>query len=37
MNFGLFFLNFQPEGMTSEMVLDNMVDTVALVDNDDYH
>lgn len=37
MNFGLFFLNFQPEGMTSEMVLDNMVDTVALVDKDDYH
>ncbi|WP_419239049.1 alkanal monooxygenase [Photobacterium leiognathi subsp. mandapamensis] len=37
MNFGLFFLNFQLKGMTSEAVLDNMIDTIALVDKDEYH
>ncbi|OBU18125.1 alkanal monooxygenase [Photobacterium aquimaris] len=37
MNFGLFFLNFQLEGMTSEAVLDNMIDTITLVDKDEYY
>nr|ABD14497.1 luciferase beta subunit [Photobacterium leiognathi subsp. mandapamensis]ABD14501.1 luciferase beta subunit [Photobacterium leiognathi subsp. mandapamensis]ABD14505.1 luciferase beta subunit [Photobacterium leiognathi subsp. mandapamensis] len=37
MNFGLFFLNFQLKGMTSEAVLDDMIDTIALVDKDEYH
>lgn len=34
MNFGLFFLNFQPENTSSETVLDNMINTVSLVDKD---
>nr|P12744.2 RecName: Full=Alkanal monooxygenase beta chain; AltName: Full=Bacterial luciferase beta chain [Photobacterium phosphoreum]AAA70298.1 luciferase beta subunit [Photobacterium phosphoreum] len=33
MNFGLFFLNF-PENTSSETVLDNMINTVSLVDKD---
>nr|ACS35648.1 beta subunit luciferase [Aliivibrio fischeri]ACS35650.1 beta subunit luciferase [Aliivibrio fischeri] len=37
MNFGLFFLNFQKNGMTSEETLNCMVDTVTLIDFDDYH
>lgn len=34
MNFGLFFLNFQPENTSSETVLDNMINMVSLVDKD---
>jgi alkanal monooxygenase beta chain len=37
MKFGLFFLNFQLDGMTSENTLDNMVSMVSLVDADEYH
>jgi len=37
MNFGLFFLNFQPENTSSETVLDNMANTVSLVDKDYYN
>lgn len=37
MKFGLFFLNFQLDGMTSEETLDNMVNTVSLVDSEEYH
>lgn len=37
MKFGLFFLNFQLDGMTSENTLDNMVSTVSLIDSDEYN
>ncbi|MBD1569705.1 alkanal monooxygenase [Aliivibrio sp. S10_S31] len=37
MKFGLFFLNFQKDGTTSEETLDNMVKTVTLIDSTKYH
>nr|ACS35696.1 beta subunit luciferase [Aliivibrio fischeri]ACS35704.1 beta subunit luciferase [Aliivibrio fischeri] len=37
MKFGLFFLNFQKDGTTSEETLDNMVKTVTLIDSTEYH
>ena len=37
MKFGLFFLNFQSNGSTSEETLVNMINTIALVDSYDYH
>lgn len=37
MKFGLFFLNFQKDGITSEETLDNMVKTVTLIDSTKYH
>ncbi len=37
MKFGLFFLNFQVDGSTSEETLDNMINTVTLIDSEEYH
>ncbi|WP_122032578.1 alkanal monooxygenase [Aliivibrio sp. EL58] len=37
MKFGLFFLNFQVDGSTSEETLDNMINTVTLIDSEKYH
>lgn len=37
MKFGLFFLNFQNNDATSEDTLDNMVNTVSLIDSKEYH
>ncbi|AZN36198.1 luciferase subunit beta [Iodobacter ciconiae] len=37
MKFGLFFLNFQNDDSTSEDILDNMVNTVSLIDSKEYH
>ncbi|MUK92656.1 LLM class flavin-dependent oxidoreductase [Aliivibrio fischeri] len=37
MKFGLFFLNFQKDGTTSEETLDNMINTVTLIDSTKYH
>nr|ACS35776.1 beta subunit luciferase [Aliivibrio fischeri]ACS35780.1 beta subunit luciferase [Aliivibrio fischeri] len=37
MKFGLFFLNFQKDGTTSEETLDNMIKMVTLIDSPEYH